>query len=144
MWSLYGFMKNLPDKTSTVDTFLDYSVAFYHNELTKSLKGYGLTPSDCDIPEGTITQGPCTFASTRTIYCTISYAICCMRFHVRTVEAEATADTIRICDLQQIAHEIAHGIALRVRLHVRFLYVFLHKLSSDLIYDIFFLKRIDL
>ncbi len=30
MWAMYGLLKNLPDKSSTVDTFFDYSVAFYH------------------------------------------------------------------------------------------------------------------
>jgi hypothetical protein len=38
MWTLYGFMKNLPDKNSTVDTFLDYSISVYHEELLKVLK----------------------------------------------------------------------------------------------------------
>ncbi len=38
MWSLYGFLKNLPDKNSTVDTFMDYSIAFYHQELMRLLK----------------------------------------------------------------------------------------------------------
>lgn len=38
MWSLYGFFKNLPDKNSTVDTFMDYSIGFYHKELMRFLK----------------------------------------------------------------------------------------------------------
>jgi hypothetical protein len=38
MWTLYGFMKNLPDKNSTVDTFLDYSISVYHEELLKILR----------------------------------------------------------------------------------------------------------
>ncbi len=33
MWALYGLLKNLPDKSSTVDTFFDYSVAFYHQVM---------------------------------------------------------------------------------------------------------------
>ena len=41
VWSLYGFMKNLPDKNSTVDSFLDYSIAWYHAELIKHLKLFG-------------------------------------------------------------------------------------------------------
>ena len=40
MWALYGFMKNLPDKNATIDSFLDYSVAFYHAELLRHLKAY--------------------------------------------------------------------------------------------------------
>ena len=78
MWALYGYMKNLPNKNSTVDTFLDYSVAFYHQvgtpieiqemgsvlltklyclillllqELLKHIRGYGLDPAaDFDLP----------------------------------------------------------------------------------------------
>ena len=38
MWTLYGFMKNLPDKNSTVDTFLDYSISVYHEELLRILR----------------------------------------------------------------------------------------------------------
>ena len=52
IWSLYGFMKNLPEKNTTVDTFLDYSLAYYHNELVKNLKGFGLKCGDCNLPEG--------------------------------------------------------------------------------------------
>ncbi len=54
MWSLYGYMKNLPDKTTTVDTFLDYSVAYYHQDLLANLRGFGLKPEDCDVPGGMI------------------------------------------------------------------------------------------
>ena len=45
-------MKNLPEKNTTVDTFLDYSLAYYHNELIKNLKGFGLQSGDCNLPEG--------------------------------------------------------------------------------------------
>ena len=38
LWTLYGFMKNLPDKNSTVDTFIDYSLNFYHQELLRLLE----------------------------------------------------------------------------------------------------------
>ena len=38
MWALYGFLKNLPDKLSTVDTFVDYSINFYHQELIRLLE----------------------------------------------------------------------------------------------------------
>ena len=38
MWTLYGFMKNLPDKNSTVDSFVDYSINFYHKELIRLLE----------------------------------------------------------------------------------------------------------
>ena len=37
MWTLYGFMKNLPDKNSTVDTFMDYSIEYYYKELMRLL-----------------------------------------------------------------------------------------------------------
>ena len=35
MWTLYGFLKNLPDKNATVDSFIDYSIHFYHQELLR-------------------------------------------------------------------------------------------------------------
>ena len=38
MWTLYGFMKNLPEKNTTVDSFMDYSIAFYHRELLRLLE----------------------------------------------------------------------------------------------------------
>jgi len=38
LWTLYGFYKNLPDKNSTVDTFIDYSLNFYHQELLRLLE----------------------------------------------------------------------------------------------------------
>ena len=38
LWTLYGFYKNLPDKNSTVDTFIDYSLNFYHQELLRLLQ----------------------------------------------------------------------------------------------------------
>ena len=44
MWSLYGFLKNLPDKNSTVDTFMDYSIAFYHHELMRLLNLLDVRP----------------------------------------------------------------------------------------------------
>ena len=81
IWSLYGFMKNLPEKNTTVDTFLDYSLAYYHNELTKNLKGFGLQCADCDLPEGErelrILHNPrfcnsCAFLQTLA-YCTLGF-----------------------------------------------------------------------
>ena len=48
MWALYGFMKNLPDKNSTVDTFLDYSLAFYHKEIHKLFNLLRLDQDDDD------------------------------------------------------------------------------------------------
>lgn len=50
VWTLYGFMKNLPDKNSQVDSFLDYSVAFYHEELVKHLRCFGLRPEEVGLP----------------------------------------------------------------------------------------------
>ena len=38
IWTLYGYMKNLPDKNATVDSFMDYSIAFYHKELLRLLE----------------------------------------------------------------------------------------------------------
>ena len=38
MWTLYGFLKNLPDKNATVDSFVDYSIGYYHTELIRLLK----------------------------------------------------------------------------------------------------------
>ena len=38
MWTLYGFLKNLPDKNATVDSFVDYSIGYYHTELMRLLK----------------------------------------------------------------------------------------------------------
>ena len=38
MWTLYGFMKNLPEKNATIDSFLDYSIQYYHQELLRILK----------------------------------------------------------------------------------------------------------
>ena len=38
MWTLYGFLKNLPDKNATVDSFVDYSIGYYHSELMRLLK----------------------------------------------------------------------------------------------------------
>ncbi len=52
MWALYGFMKNLPDKNSTIDSFLDYSLAFYYQELLKGLKRFKIKPDDLGLPAG--------------------------------------------------------------------------------------------
>lgn len=38
MWTLYGFLKNLPEKNDTIDSFLDYSIQYYHQELLRLLK----------------------------------------------------------------------------------------------------------
>ena len=37
LWALYGYMKNLPDKLNQVESFQDYSIAFYHRELLRLL-----------------------------------------------------------------------------------------------------------
>ncbi len=51
MWTLYGFMKNLPDKNSTVDTFIDYSLNFYHKELLRLLKLMHVDMDKLNLPE---------------------------------------------------------------------------------------------
>ncbi|XP_040565835.1 uncharacterized protein [Lepeophtheirus salmonis] len=42
IWTLYGFMKNLPDKNATVDTYVDYSLEYYHRELLSMFKTLGV------------------------------------------------------------------------------------------------------
>ncbi|QQP36706.1 Uncharacterized protein FKW44_021880, partial [Caligus rogercresseyi] len=41
IWTIYGFMKNLPDKNATVDTYVDYSLEYYHKELLSLFKTLG-------------------------------------------------------------------------------------------------------
>lgn len=50
MWALYGFLKNLPDKNSTVDTFVDYSIVYYHKELLRILKLLNVDLSKLGLP----------------------------------------------------------------------------------------------
>merc|ERR1711981_23388 len=50
MWALYGFLKNLPDKLSTVDTFVDYSINFYHQELIRLLELMHVDMAKVDLP----------------------------------------------------------------------------------------------
>jgi len=45
-------MKNLPDKNSTLDSFLEYSVGFYHQELMKTLRGFKLKAEKLGLPTG--------------------------------------------------------------------------------------------
>ncbi len=53
MWALYGLLKNLPDKSTQVDTFFDYSVAFYHQQLIKHLRALKVKPENINLPTGT-------------------------------------------------------------------------------------------
>ena len=51
MWTLYGFMKNLPDKNATVDSFIDYSINFYYQELKRLLKAMYVDMKELNLPE---------------------------------------------------------------------------------------------
>jgi len=50
LWTLYGFYKNLPDKNSTVDTFIDYSLNFYHQELLRLLQLMHVDIENLNLP----------------------------------------------------------------------------------------------
>ena len=54
IWTLYGYMKNLPDKNATVDSFMDYSIAFYHKELLRLLELMHVSISEMHVDDAKI------------------------------------------------------------------------------------------
>ena len=61
MWTLYGFMKNLPDKNSTVDTFLDYSISVYHQELLRILRKLKVRNFEGHLNINTVEAASCDY-----------------------------------------------------------------------------------
>ena len=51
LWTLYGFSKNLPDKNTTVESWMDYSIHFYHQELLRYLNLMHVDMSKLNLPE---------------------------------------------------------------------------------------------
>jgi len=51
LWTLYGFSKNLPDKNATVESWMDYSIHFYHQELLRYLNLMHVDMSKLNLPE---------------------------------------------------------------------------------------------